>query len=152
MPGTASSRMGMPWPSCRLAPAAILMLGGCALHAPRHYLAAGGSQRLSPSELREGVALMMYVECPRLERDGRAPAGSTVMTLEVGDMGQVARATLARGSGDSRIDDLIGSLAAELRLDDGDGISGERKVELRQLRVEYLCVSSSALAAVELAK
>ena len=67
-------------------------------------------------------------------------------------MGQVARATLARGSGDSRIDDLIGSLAAELRLDDGDGISGERKVELRQLRVEYLCVSSSALAVVELAK
>ena len=149
MPGIASIRMGMPWRWCSAALAATLIATGCVIRPPRYYEPASGVPRLTPAELRERVQTLLQVECPRLQGAGRPPSSVTELTLEVDQAGDVRRAAIARSSGDQRVDDIVGSLTAQLRIDDGNGTPPDRGVKSR-IDVGYICATSSALATVEL--
>lgn len=109
---------GCPWrPGSALRAAAVLfVVVGCVTSVTRYYTPPPGAQRLTPQELRTQLQLLLGVECPRLLAGKPSVAGGAELSLALAADSSVSRATITRTSGDSRVDDIIGGLAAELTL------------------------------------
>ncbi|HEU4566193.1 MAG TPA: TonB family protein [Gemmatimonadaceae bacterium] len=90
----------------------------------REFAAAPGSARMTPQELRSRGDAMVRVECPRLLARDSAATGAAAITITVDREGSVTRAVVERGTGDDRMDELLGTLAASLDFDAPRGMAG----------------------------
>ncbi|MGH7718331.1 MAG: hypothetical protein ACREON_05745 [Gemmatimonadaceae bacterium] len=113
----------------------------------KYYVPTAGQQRISQHQLRERLDALLRVECPRLMGQSRAAAGDADFTLEVAGTGEVARASLDRGTGDARVDDIFGGLVAELRFDPP---AAAAPVARARMNVGYSCSPTAAVSTVEL--
>ena len=121
MRDTGSTRTGTRWPSCRASWGALplvallaLPAAGCVTRTSRLYLPSEGQPRLSADDVRDRGDTFLRAECPRLMGSKSSAAGSANYALLVGADGGVREARVERTSGDERIDEIFGALAAQL--------------------------------------
>ena len=147
MPATASTRTGMRWPSSSsIAIAAIVGIAiatACVTSTTRFYLPSTEQGTITIDELRDRASALLGIECPRLENNHRGASGVMEVTAEVDSAGVTERMRVERGSGDKRVDDIIGGLAAQLVLSPvpENGRAG--------LAIGYTCSAGSAAVTVE---
>ena len=115
MEGIASTRTAMRWLSySRLV--AISLLTACVLGTTRYYTPRPEQARITLEELRARADAILAVECPRVVHGKNSVFATTELTVDTDSTGAVQRVELERGSGDATLDDVFGSLAAELQL------------------------------------
>ena len=149
MQATGSTHMGMRWRWCRRL-AALLLLASCTVGPRRAYVPTPALPRLSPDKLREQALALLHIECPRLLGSHRTAFGTTVLWIDLDASGAAALATLERSSGDAKIDDIFGALAAELMVHPTATPTTASGLTRRSLTMGYACAPSTADASVEL--
>ena len=92
------------------------VVAACASGTVRVYEPPQTAARISLPEMHDRLMELMVVECPRIigTRDRRH--GSVSVGLALDASGRVERASIRKGSGDAKFDDLAGGLAARLKL------------------------------------
>ena len=112
MRGTASTRTAMRWWSCRLA----LAIVACTT-TQQFYLPSEDQPRLTADLLRDRGHNIVRAECPRLLGVRQSVTGVAHIKVDVGSDAGVKSATIAHSSGDERMDEIFGGLAAQLKVD-----------------------------------
>ncbi len=120
-----------------LAAGALALVAACVRTTTVTYLPSPDQPRLTLAEGEATLARFVGVECERLRGAGRAAAETRVLVRHDG-AGQATSSELAASTGDSRVDGLVGAVAAQLRLE-----PGRSPVELR---VGYRCADDGGVA------
>ena len=143
-PAPRIARRGMAWRlSLRVALAAVA--AACVTTTTKYYLPSEGEDRLSTDEVRERADDLLRVECPRLLGGATAATGTARLTVDVGADGAVTRARVRTSSGDQRVDDMFGALAARLQVD-----APERGPTTARITMGYSCAPNEAVTTVQL--
>ena len=151
MRDTGSTRTGTRWPSCsdrgrRVARVALAAaVAACVTTTTKYYVPSAGEDRLSTDEVRERADDLLRVECPRLLGGATAATGTARLTVDVGADGAVTRARVRTSSGDQRVDDMFGALAARLQVD-----APERGPTTARITMGYSCAPNEAVTTVQL--
>ncbi len=148
VPATGFIRMAMRWRLCNAVLPAAALLAACVTTTKTFYLSPPSAPRITEDELRERANEVLYVECPRLLRNRSSASGEADLTLEVAREGAVSRVRLDESSGDARLDDIFGGLAATLRLEPKERANGEREAEGAGLSISYSCSPTAAAAVI----
>jgi hypothetical protein len=138
----------------------MTMMAGCVTSTTRYYVPTAGADRISTDELREQADAMLPLECPRLLRGREIRYGAADFTVLVDTTGAVQRVYVDRGSGDDRFDDVLGALAAQLRIVRPSARKGKRSESVRApdgsdlapipLTVSYSCATTASSLTVQL--
>lgn len=115
----------------------------CASGTVRVYEPPQTAARISLVQMRGRLAEMMTIECPRLLGSRSLRRGAVTVGLALDTSGRVERASIRRGSGDARFDDLAGGLAARLVLAPGATVLATDPAT-RRLTVLYECARAAA--------
>ncbi|MEJ7809889.1 MAG: TonB family protein [Gemmatimonadaceae bacterium] len=94
--------------------ALIASLAACVTATSRVYLPTEEQGRFSSDQLRDRADAFLGAECARLMGNNRSAAGSANYSVIVDAKGQVTEARMQRTSGDERLDQIFGALAAQL--------------------------------------
>jgi hypothetical protein len=146
MRGTGFSRTVKRWRSF----SGVLIAAwaaGCTVSTTKFYVPSNGQSRLSLEQLRTRAGALLAVECPRLLAGRPSAFGETDLTIDVKRDGSVQRAHVDRSSGDARIDDIFGALAAQLQL---DRPSTTDHAAHPRIGIGYSCSPTEADATVQL--
>jgi hypothetical protein len=120
---------------------------GCTVSTTKFYVPSSGQPRLSLEQLRTRAGALLPVECPRLLAGRPSAFGETDLTIDLNQDGSVLRAHVDRSSGDARIDDIFGALAAQLQL---DRPSTTDHAAHQRIGIGYSCSVTEAEATVQL--
>ncbi len=120
-------------------------LAACVTTRKTFYLPPASADRITEDELREYANEALHIECPRLLGDRVFASGETDLTLDVARDGAVSRVRLDDSSGDTRIDDIFGGIAATLQLEPSDRA---RRREGTRLTISYSCTPGAVAAVV----
>jgi hypothetical protein len=120
-------------------------LGACATTKKTFYLPPAGADRITEEELHEHANEVLHIECPRLLSDRISVSGEADLTLDVAEEGAVSRVRLDDSSGDARLDDILGGLAATLQLEPA---ARARRRESVRLSIGYACTPGAVAASV----
>lgn len=140
---TASTPMAMQWWSCSIALAAV---AACTT-TERYYLPSQDQPRLSTDLLRDRGHNIVRAECPRLLGARAEVTGVAHIRIDVEADGEVRRATVAHSSGDERMDEIFGGLAAQLKVDPPGNVSGETIPG--SLKLGYSCSPTAGTITIE---
>jgi TonB family protein len=120
MKGTASTRTAMRWWSCSVALAVV------ACTTTQQYFTPSDDQpRLTTDLMRDRGHNIVRAECPRLLGVRQTATGVAHIRVDVESDGEVRRAMIAHSSGDERMDEIFGGLAAQLKVDPPANVQGE---------------------------
>jgi TonB family protein len=103
--------------------ACALALAACVTTTTTEFSLAPGGQRLTPLQVRDQGDGLVRAECPRLLGAGQSASGAADVRITVDREGSVSRAVVERGSGDQRMDQLFGTLAAALDFEPPEGMT-----------------------------
>ena len=112
MQGTAFTRTAMRWWSCSLALAAV----ACTT-TQQYFLPSDDQPRMTTDLMRDRGHNIVRAECPRLLGVRQSVTGVAHIRVDVAADGEVRRAMIAHSSGDERMDEIFGGLAAQLKVD-----------------------------------
>ena len=146
MPAIGSTRMAMRWRSFEtrdalpgrgatvvIATMALLALSACL--GRQSYTAPSDAHRLNTFTVRDDSDAALRGECGRLLGEKVPATGEALLHLQVASSGAVTRAEVTRSSGDERVDDIFGRLAARLQFDPLGGDDGTTA----RIRMGYSC-------------
>src|SRR5688572_30121961 len=142
MRGTASTRMAMRWWSCSVAVAVV----ACTT-TQQYYLPSDDQPRLTTDLMRDRGHNIVRAECSRLLGVRQIATGVADIRVDVASDGSVRRAMIARSSGDERMDEIFGGLAAQLKVDPPADVRGETIPG--NLKVGYSCSPTAGTITVE---
>jgi outer membrane biosynthesis protein TonB len=125
-------------------------VAACMVSTTKFYLPASGQSRLSLDQLRTRAGALLTVECPRLLAGRPSAFGETDLTMDVDEQGSVLRAHVDRSSGDARIDDIFGALAAQLQLTLPSSSGSKSHGARQRIGIGYSCSATEAEATVQL--
>jgi hypothetical protein len=145
---------------------ATSLLTACVLGTTRYYTPRASQARISLEEMRSRADAILAVECPRVVHGKNSVFATTDIMLDVDSTGAAQRAEIERGSGDAALDDVFGSLAAQLQLQPPTAQRPSAvaaaatqsdqpqpaPVERRRLTVSYACASDAGSVSLELGK
>jgi hypothetical protein len=149
---------------------ATSLLTACVLGTTRYYTPRAAQARISLEEMRSRADAILAVECPRVVHGKNNVFATTDIMLDVDSTGAAQRAEIERGSGDALLDDVFGSLAAQLQLqpaatrrpsavaaaaaqsDQQQPAALPTQVDRRLLTVSYACASDAGSVALEIGK
>jgi hypothetical protein len=121
--------------------ASALLLAACTTTTTVTYVPSPEQPRL---DLRQGQATLQRfvgLECERLRGAGHA-AGETQVSVTLDDAGLATEAGLAASTGDTRIDGIIGAVAAQLTL-----AHQLPRVRATTLHATYQCAEDGSVTA-----
>ena len=142
MRGTASTRMATRWWSCSLALAVV----ACTT-TQQYYLPSDDQPRLTTDLMRDRGHNIVRAECPRLLGVRPTATGVAHIRVDVAPDGAVRRAMIAHSSGDERMDEIFGGLAAQLKVDPPANVTGETIPGT--LKLGYSCSPTTGTITVE---
>ena len=146
MRATGFSRTATRWRSFSCVVIAA-WVAGCTVSTTKFYVPSRGQSRLSLEQLRTRAGALLAVECPRLLAGRPSAFGETDFTIDLNTDGSALRAHVDRSSGDARIDDIFGALAAQLQL---DRPSTTDHAAHPRIGIGYSCSATEAEATVQL--
>src|SRR5687767_3241050 len=142
MRGTASTRTAMRWWSCSLTLATV----ACTT-TQQYFLPSEEQPRMTTDLLRDRGHNIVRAECPRLLGVREAVTGVAHIRVDVESDGEVRRAMISHSSGDERMDEIFGGLAAQLKVDPPANVRGETIPGT--LRIGYSCSPTAGTITVE---
>ena len=142
MRGTGFIRTAMRWSSCSLA----LTVVACTT-TQRYFTPSEDQPRLTTDLMRDRGHNIVRAECPRLLGVNQTVTGVAHIRVDVEADGEVRRAMIAHSSGDERMDEIFGGLAAQLKVDPPANVSGETMPGT--LRIGYSCSPTAGTITVE---
>ena len=157
MRATGSTPTAMRWRSSEwrggLLLLAHLVLGGlataCTPRVTTFYTPSEGESRVSTDELRAEGDRVLAIECPRLLGAGQSATAEAAIVVDVDRAsGAVSRARVERGTGDARIDDIFGALAARLQFDPPS--EAKQPTVSGRIGVGYSCSPQAAVTTLRL--
>jgi hypothetical protein len=92
-----------------------LALTGCLHRNLAVFTPAAGLPGLTPAEMRESAESLIRLECPRVLASSPRTWGVATMLVSLDPQGNAHESELEQGTGDGRLDDLLGGLSASLR-------------------------------------
>jgi hypothetical protein len=140
------------------------------LGTTRYYTPRAAQARISLEDMRSRADAILAVECPRVVHGKNTVFATTDIMLDVDSTGVVQRSEIERGSGDATLDDVFGSLAAQLQLQPpatrrpsavaaAEAQSDQQQpaplptpLDRRRLTVSYACASDAGSVALEIGK
>jgi TonB family protein len=125
---------------------ALTLLAGACLGANRYYEAPSDAHRLNTYTVRDNSDAALSAECARLIDEKIPPTGEATLKIQVGPNGQVTRAQVTRSSGDRRVDDIFGRLAARLKFDPLPSDDGTTA----RIRMGYSCGPGTAVTTMSM--
>ncbi|HEU6451917.1 MAG TPA: hypothetical protein VFT57_10885 [Gemmatimonadaceae bacterium] len=148
---------------------ATSLLTACVLGTTRYYTPRAAQARISLEDMRSRADAILAVECPRVVHGKNTVFATTDIMLDVDSTGVVQRSEIERGSGDAALDDVFGSLGAQLRLQPpatrrpsavAAAAQSDQKqpaplptpLDRRRLTVSYACASDAGSVALEIGK
>ncbi|HEU4585941.1 MAG TPA: hypothetical protein VFR95_09335 [Gemmatimonadaceae bacterium] len=148
---------------------ATSLLTACVLGTTRYYTPRPAQARISLEEMRSRADAILTVECPRVVHGKNTVFATTDIMLDVDSTGMVQRAEIESGSGDAILDDVFGSLAAQLQLqppatrrpstvaaaaqsDQQQPAPLPTPLDRRRLTVSYACASDAGSVTLEMGK
>lgn len=142
MKGTGFTHTAMRWWSCSIA----LALVACT--TMRQYFTPSEDQpRLTTDLMRDRGHNIVRAECPRLLGARKTVTGVAHIRVDVEPNGEVRRATITHSSGDERMDEIFGGLAAQLKVDPPANVTGETIPGT--LQIGYSCSPTAGTITVE---
>jgi TonB family protein len=142
MRGTASTRTAMRWRSC----SAALALLACTT-TQQYFTPSDDQPRLTTDLMRDRGHNIVRAECPRLLGVRQTATGVAHIRVDVESDGEVRRAMVAHSSGDERMDEIFGGLAAQLKFDPPANVQGETIPGT--LKIGYSCSPTEGTITVE---
>ena len=142
MRATASTRTAMRWWSCSIA----LGIVACTT-TERYYLPSEDQPRLTADLMRDRGHNIVRAECPRLLGARAEVTGVAHIRVDVEADGDVRRAVVSHSSGDERMDEIFGGLAAQLKVDPPGDVRGETIPG--SLKLGYSCSPTAGTITVE---
>ena len=142
MTGTASTRTAMRWWFCSLVLAAV----ACTT-TQRYFLPSEDQPRMTTDLMRDRGHNIVRAECPRLLGVRQSVTGVAHITVDVAADGAVRRAMIAHSSGDERMDEIFGGLAAQLKVD--PPANGGNDTVPGTLKLGYSCSPTAGTITVE---
>jgi hypothetical protein len=134
--GTLSSQF--PGPSSHRVVASLAVLVTACTRLV--FTPSPGWSRLTPGGLRDEGDAQLRSECPRLIN--RRPTGEASLSLTLDTGGAVTQAVINRGTGDARVDDILGRLAVRLEF---EPVSGSPSAgQTVSATIGYSCAPSGA--------
>lgn len=148
MPGTGSTRTAMRWPSSSIfmvgALGVVLAAGACMHSVSKYYVPTAGEPRLTATDLRDQADQLLGVECQRLLKGDSIATGVAQYLVEVNRGGEVTRADLRKSSGDAKIDDIFGAMAARLQFQPPANMKGDS--DDGRIEIGYSCAPNIAVS------
>jgi hypothetical protein len=123
---------------------ALAALAGCVSSQTRYYVPTEGQPRLGTNDVKDQAEVMLRAECPRLLQGAPSALGEAHLVVDVDGGGKVARARIAKSSGDERVDAMFAGLLAQLEVDAPE--SG--KARSSRVRMGYSCSPEQAVVTV----
>ena len=140
--GTVSIRTVTRW----LSSSAVVAIVACTI-TERYYTPAPDQPRLTIDLLRDRGHNIVRVECQRLIGVRQSVTGVAHITVDVEADGEIRRAVIEHSSGDERMDEIFGGLAAQLKVDPPANMRGETIPGT--IRIGYSCSPSAGTITVE---
>jgi hypothetical protein len=113
----------------------------------RYFLPSEDQPRLTTDLMRDRGHNIVRAECPRLLGVRQNVTGVAHIRVDVASDGAVRRALIAHSSGDERMDEIFGGLAAQLKVDP-PGNGGSDTVP-GTLKLGYSCSPTAGTITVE---
>ena len=123
-----------------------LVLGACTT-TQTYYTPSDEQPRLTPDLLRDRGHNIVRAECPRLIGVNDVATGVAHIRLDVESDGDVRRAAIEDSSGDERMDEIFGGLAAQLKVDPPSGMSDETVPAI--VKIGYSCSRTGGTITLE---
>jgi TonB family protein len=123
-----------------------LVLAACTT-TQTYYTPSEEQPRITPDLLRDRGHNIVRAECPRLIGVNEMATGVAHVRLDVESDGDVRRATIEHTSGDERMDEIFGGLAAQLKVDPPSPINGETVPAT--IRIGYSCSRTGGTITLE---
>ena len=121
--------------------AVVLLAAACVTTTSVTYLPSADRPRLSLADGGRTLGQFVGVECERLVGAGR-DSGTAVAHVALDSLGDAVSAEVTARSGDSRVDGLVGAVAAQLRL-------AERPAPRAAVRATWRCAGPAPGATLE---
>jgi TonB family protein len=124
----------------------IVLVAACTT-TQTYYTPSEDQPRVTPDLLRDRGHNIVRAECPRLIGVNEMATGVAHIRLDVARDGEVRRATVEHSSGDERMDEIFGGMAAQLKVDPPAGINGETVPAT--VRIGYSCSRTGGTITLE---
>jgi TonB family protein len=134
--------MAMRWSWCSLA----LAVAACTT-TQQYYLPSEDQPRLTTDLMRDRGHNIVRAECPRLLGVRQGVTGVAHIRVDVAADGAVRRAMIAHSSGDERMDEIFGGLAAQLKVDPPANAGSETVPGT--LKLGYSCSPTTGTITIE---
>jgi TonB family protein len=122
------------------------VLGACTT-TQTYYTPSEEQPRITPDLLRDRGHNIVRAECPRLIGVNDVATGVAHIRLDVERDGDVRRATVEHSSGDERMDEIFGGMAAQLKVDPPAGANGETVPAT--IKIGYSCSRTGGTITLE---
>lgn len=111
--------MAMRWRSCERAFVACiaLMAVACVSTVTRYYVPDAHNPQFDFASATATLDRYVRVQCPAILAAKKPVGGTAGAMIQTDTSGAVTRAELTRSSGDAVLDDLFGTVAAQLKVD-----------------------------------
>ena len=147
---TVSTRMAMPWWSCRLRRwgARVLVVAGlaaCVQSTTRIFLPSPQNPTYTTAQANPVLGEYLRLQCPAFQKASRPDTGVVRFVVSLDSVGAATRAELEKASGDQLIDEVFGTIAAQLRFTpDSARARGRRET----VNMHYRCTGDSAFVTI----
>ena len=139
--GTVSIRTVTRWLS-----SSVMAIVACTM-TEQYYTPSPDQPRLTIDLLRDRGHNIVRAECPRLIGVRQSVTGVAHITVDVESDGEIRRAVIQHSSGDERMDEIFGGLAAQLKVDPPANVRGETIPGT--IRIGYSCSPAAGTITVE---
>jgi TonB family protein len=113
----------------------------------QYFTPSEDQPRLTTDLMRDRGHNIVRAECPRLLGVRETATGVAHIRVDVESDGEVRRAMIAHSSGDERMDEIFGGLAAQLKVDPPTNVRGETIPGT--LKIGYSCSPTAGTITVE---
>lgn len=131
--------MAMRWSFCRAAGLATGL--ACVATTTRIFIPSPQNPVYRPSQAEPVLAQYLHLQCPAFKKASLPDTGVVHFSVAVTPAGQATRAELLAGSGDQLVDEVFGTIAAQLTLPGDSTRPGPRSVPVR---MAYSCRGDTA--------
>lgn len=134
----------MQWSSSR--GLVVLLSVACTSVTTRYFLPSSDNPNYRPSQAVPVLQQYVRLQCPAFRTASGSDSGWARFSVEVDSSGQASRSQLVRPSGDDLLDDVFGTVSAQLTFPRD---SARRRLRVEDVRFHFRCASDSALVRID---
>jgi hypothetical protein len=141
---TASTLMAMQWSFSR--PVLVVVLLACTTTTTRYFIPSKQNPVYRPAQAAPVLTEYLRLQCPAFRKASLPDSGVVRFSVSVDTSGFASRAELRQGSGDEIIDDVFGTVAAQLIFPRDSSRRSRERIE--PVLMHYACRGDSASVVV----